>query len=226
MVAMMTGVNALGKGRPAGLGGRRRVDRSAAARQIAGARRADADEQDDVRIAAAGGRRPLGPRRGRAARALVQGAASRAADILQRRQPLLPGHAAAQRLQPHLRRHASDGHRSAEGPRPEALGLRLHAQGHRPHADVDPRQREGPAGRPPASITQLEASLRQTYGVDGEHRRCAPSRRRHRSTPKPAPASRRWTRDSVYTTGPASTITSPARPTATRTWISVSTSSA
>ena len=63
--------------RPAGLGGGRRLDRSAAARELADARRADADEQDDVRIAAARRGHPLRPRRGRAARAVVQGARRR-----------------------------------------------------------------------------------------------------------------------------------------------------
>ena len=105
MVAMMTGVTGAREDRPAGPRGGRRVDRSAAARQLAGARRADADEQDAVRVAAARRRRPLRSRRGRAARAVVPADRSRIrATSARRRQPLYAGDAAAQRLQAGLRR--------------------------------------------------------------------------------------------------------------------------
>ena len=105
MVAMMTGVPALGKIGQQDHVRRRRVDRSDPARAIADARRPDPDEQDAVRVAAAGRRRALRPRRGRAARAVVPGRRSAGRrDISPAPAADVPGDAAAQRLQPRLRR--------------------------------------------------------------------------------------------------------------------------
>ena len=164
MVAMMTGVNALGKiGQQDWAAGGASIDQLLLA-QLADAGRPDADEQDDVRIAAARRRRPLRPRRGRAARAVVQGADRRDRHRLQRRQPL---YAETQPLNVFNRVFGGalpTGTDPAEDPGAEAVGLRLHAQGHRAHADADPGDARRTGWRPTlASITQLEASLRQTY---------------------------------------------------------------
>ena len=151
--------------RPAGPRGGRRVDRSAAARQLAGAGGAEADGQDAVRIAAAGGGRALRPRRGRAARALLPAAAQRTERHQQGAAAYVSRDAAAQHLQDGLRRLDHDGHRPGADPGPEAVDARLHAGRSRADADPDPVEREGPAG----GARRRDRAARGEHPADVQH---------------------------------------------------------
>ena len=167
MVAMMTGVNALGKiGQQDWSAGGASIDQLLLA-QVADAGRADADEQDDVRIAAAGRRRPFGPRRGRAARAVVQGADRRdghrpAAAAAVRRD------AAAQRVQPRLRRQLC-----RPGPIPQKILAQKLSVCDFMRKDIArmqtliPATREGPAGdaRSAPSRSSRRACARRTASM-------------------------------------------------------------
>ena len=181
--SMMTGVPALGKiGQQDHVGGRR-VDRSAPARQFAAAGRADADDQDAVRIAAAGRGRALRPRRGGAARALVPAAARRTKrHRARRRQPLYPE---TQPLNVYKRVFGGlvpTGTDPAQDPGAEAVGARLHARRPGADADADSRRarRTGWRRTPTPSRSSRRACGRRTASMTGQlrsarSRRCRPT---------------------------------------------------
>ena len=166
MVALMTGVPALGHGRPAGPRGRRRVDRSDPARQLAAARRAR--------------RRPTRRRSDRCSSrrtsAPIATRSRRACCHTGRRSP---GNAtsarAASRCYPETQplnvfsRIFGGALPPGSEPAAQLLAqklsvLRLHARGSRAHADAGPGQREGPAGRARRRRSRSSRrSLRQTY---------------------------------------------------------------
>ena len=228
MVAVMTGVNALGKGGPS------RTGRPAARRSIsccspnrrcsAGRRRRTATMFGSLQLAAdvRSDRDEVAPR------VLSYKAPIAGTDVFQRRQPQYAETSPLNVFNRIFGGTLPTGTDPAEGSRAEALGLRFHAQGHRSPADADPREREGPA-RLAAHLDHAARGelARRCTAVDAEHRRLhqaghAADVRQHQLGQADDGTSRH-----VYTTGlRRRLLRRAARPTATLTSSSGSTSSA